>query len=80
MSAVAQKVQLDVGVAANVLDAFLLRCWARAYLVECGKMDLQDAVDGLQDFASLSGFEETLGQDAVQAIMAKAFDRKQAAR
>jgi hypothetical protein len=63
----------DVVAASMTLDAFGLRCWARAYLVEHGIMLLQDAVDGLQDAAVSTGLVDLLGQDAIQAIMAEAF-------
>ena len=56
------------------LDGFKLRCWARAYLVENGMMLLQEAVDVLQDAAFSTGVVDLLGQDAVQSIMAKAFE------
>lgn len=57
-----------------ILGCFALRCWARAYLVEHEMMSLQEAVDVLQDSAVLSGLVEHLGQDAIQALMSKAFD------
>jgi hypothetical protein len=81
MSTAAQVRQTDVDVAAVwvVLDTFRLRCWARAYLVEHGTMFLQEAVDGLQDFAISTELVDRLGQDAVQSIMAKAFEPRQAA-
>jgi hypothetical protein len=56
------------------LDAFQLRCWARAYFVEHGMMVLHEAVDGLQDMAVSAGLVEMLGQDVVQSIMAVAFE------
>jgi len=40
-------------------------------------MPLQEAVDGLQDLAVDTGLVDMLGQDAVQAIMANAFDFQQ---
>lgn len=82
MSATAQALQpvVDVVPMSVDLDNFSLRCWARAYLAAHGMMHLQDAVDALQDFAVATGLVETLGQDAVQAIMAKAFSPPEAAR
>lgn len=83
MSAVATQALQPSGdsVAVSVaLDNFALRCWSRAYLAAHGMMPLQEAVDALQDFAVATGLVETLGQDAVQAIMAKAFGKPEAAR
>ncbi len=68
---------VDGALASMGLDGFGLRCWARARLVEHGMMFLQEAVDGLQDVAVSSGLVDLLGQDAVQSIMAKAFERDQ---
>ena len=59
-----------------VLDTFTLRCWARAYLVDHGMMFLQEAVDGLQESAISTDLVEFVGQDAIQAIMAKAFEHR----
>jgi hypothetical protein len=53
--------------------AFAARCEARALLVLNGVLELQEAVDGLQDAAVGNGLREEIGQDAVQAIMAAAF-------
>ena len=74
MSVAAQIFQLGIEGAAATLDAFRLRCWARACLVEHGMMLLQEGVDGLQDLAVSTGTVALLGQDAVQSIMAKAFE------
>lgn len=65
---------VDGALAAMALDGFALRCWARSRLVEHGMMFLQEAVDGLQDTAILTGLVELLGQDEVQSIMARAFE------
>lgn len=54
-------------------DVFELRCWARARLWREGEFDLPTAVDELQQAAVDSGLVETIGQDAVQAIMAAEF-------
>jgi hypothetical protein len=82
MSAATQALQptVDVVAASVALDSFKLRCWARAYLVEHGMMFLQEAVDGLQEPAVSTGLVDLLGQDAVQAVMAKAFEPRRAAR
>jgi hypothetical protein len=66
---------VDAALASVAIDAFGLRCWARARLVDHGMMFLQDAVDGLQDAAISTGLVDLLGQDDVQAIMAAAFER-----
>jgi hypothetical protein len=65
---------VDAALASMALDGFGLRCWARARLVEHGMMFLQEAVDGLQDAAVSNDLIDLHGQDAVQAIMAAAFD------
>jgi hypothetical protein len=57
----------------DLVDIYRERAEARAYLVMIGDMDLHDAVDGLQADAERDGLVERLGQDAVQAILAKAF-------
>jgi hypothetical protein len=58
----------------SLIEAFDIRCWARAYLVTAGKMDFHEAVDSLQEAAVDNGLVEQIGQDQVQAIMAAAFD------
>ena len=56
------------------IDVFRERCEARAILVGACAMDLQDAVDGLQDAAvENSGLVAEIGQDAVQRMMGDAF-------
>ena len=54
--------------------AFTARAEARALLVASGELDLHEAVDGLQAAAVASGLVHEIGQDAVQAIMAAAFE------
>lgn len=56
-------------------DVFRARCEARALLCAAGELDLLDAVDALQAAAVANGLVVAVGQDAVQAIMAKAFER-----
>jgi hypothetical protein len=51
---------------------FEARCEARAYLVAAGELDLIEAVDALQS-AAAGGLVEQIGPDAVQKIMARAF-------
>ena len=72
-SGAAQVLQPHIEVVAAILEAFWLRCWARACLVEHGMMFLQEAVDVLQDMAVSTGLVDLIGQDAIQAIMAEAF-------
>ncbi len=55
------------------LTVFIERCWARAFLVTAGEMTKVEAVDGLQRSAAESGLVNTVGQDAVQCIMAQCF-------
>jgi hypothetical protein len=53
---------------------FRARCEARARLYEVGQLNLIEAVDALQAFAVRVELITSLGQDAVQAIMAAAFE------
>jgi hypothetical protein len=55
-------------------QVFRLRCWAQATLYAAGELDLIEAVDALQAAAVSTGLVESIGQDAVQAIMAEAFE------
>jgi hypothetical protein len=55
------------------IDVLELRAWARARLWRIGELDLHDAVDVLQAAAAEYGLVNTIGQDAVQEIMARAF-------
>jgi hypothetical protein len=59
-------------VRADPLKAFELRCWARALLWREGE-SLHEAVDELQANAVRDGLVASIGQDAVQAVLAKAF-------
>jgi hypothetical protein len=76
--AIAQIFQPNVKAIALLVgrDNFELRCWARGHLEKHGMMLLQDAVDGLQNTAVSTGLVNLIGQDAVQAIMAAAFERQ----
>jgi len=56
------------------LAVFIARAEARAMLWQCGELDLDEAVDVLQAASEASGLIEEIGQDAVQAIIAKAFE------
>ena len=52
---------------------FIARCEARALLVRAGELDLQSAVDGLQEAAVAYGLVNELGQGAVQEILSREF-------
>jgi hypothetical protein len=54
------------------LAVFIARAEARALLWQAGEFDLHNAVDALQA-AARDGVIATLGQDAVQEIISKAF-------
>ena len=58
----------------DTVAAFTARCEARALLWRCCDLDLHEAVDKLQHDAERDGLVERIGQDAVQAILAKAFE------
>jgi len=59
--------------AINPIVAFRARCEARALLSDAGELDLHEAVDVLQAAAAQYGLLGSIGQDAVQTIMADAF-------
>jgi hypothetical protein len=63
--------QQDVRV--DPVVVFTMRCNAHARLFANGEIDLDVAVDELQESAELNGLVATIGQDAVQTIMAAAF-------
>jgi hypothetical protein len=56
------------------IEIFRARCEARARLYEVGQLNLIEAVDALQAFAVRLELVTSIGQDAVQAIMAAAFE------
>jgi hypothetical protein len=60
---------------ASPLDVFRERCEARCLLVSNGFMDLQTAVDELQEAAVRQGLVKTHGQDEIQWILSEAFGR-----
>jgi hypothetical protein len=68
MSSAAAKVRT-----VDPVDAFRLRCEARAMLWDAGEYTLIEAVDGLQGDAEASGLVEHVGQDQVQQIISAAF-------
>jgi hypothetical protein len=55
------------------VDAFRLRCEARALLWHVGEIDLAEAVDALQEAAERAGLLDQIGQDQIQQIMSDAF-------
>jgi|SRR6516164_7900458 hypothetical protein len=69
----------EADIRADPVEVFGLRCNARARLYATGEIDLQTAVDELQESAELNGLVAAIGQDAVQAIMAAAFSAVQVA-
>jgi hypothetical protein len=54
---------------------FTARAEARTLLWHYGALDLHEAVDVLQQDAVRDGLVDEIGQDAVQEIMAAAFNR-----
>lgn len=64
----------EAGGLADPLEVLEARAWARARLWStCDILDLVDAVDPLQAYAVQSGLVDTIGQDAVQALIGGAF-------
>jgi len=57
----------------NLLDAFIERAEARAYLWSIGELTLHEAVDVLQADAERDGLIEQIGQDRIQKILAECF-------
>ena len=57
------------------LAIFRERAQARATLVASGLMDLQTAVDGMQEVAVSQGLVAQHGQDAIQHILSEEFSR-----
>ena len=55
------------------LAVFIARAEARALLWRCLEFNLHEAVDVLQHANERDGLIATLGQDAVQEIISKAF-------
>ena len=60
---------------ASPIEVFRERCEARAVLVANGLMDLQTAVDELQEVAVSQRLVATHGQDEIQWILSEAFAR-----
>jgi hypothetical protein len=59
----------------DLLLVFRVRAEARADLVANGYMDLQTAVDGLQEAAAAQGLLKQYGQDEIQRILSESFAR-----
>jgi hypothetical protein len=59
----------------RLLEIFRERCEARCLLVSNGLMDLQTAVDQLQEVAVAQGLVKQYGQDEIQQVMAESFGR-----
>jgi hypothetical protein len=59
----------------SALEIFRERAEARATLVSNGYLDLQTAVDQLQESAAAQGLLKQYGQDEVQRILAESFAR-----
>ena len=53
------------------------RAEARAYLYAIGDLEIAEAVDELEAYAHRSGLVREIGQDAVQAVIAQAFEHYQ---
>jgi hypothetical protein len=57
------------------IEVFRERASARATLVANGLLDLQTAVDAMQEAAAAQGLVEQCGQDQIQQILSDAFAR-----
>ena len=57
----------------DLLDAFIERAGARAYLRAIGEYELHEAVDKLEADARRDGLNKRIGIDGVQKILAAAF-------
>jgi hypothetical protein len=72
MSAAAKRV--DSSAKPSTLAVFIARAEARTLLWQVGEIDLHEAVDELQAAAERDGLVEQIGQDEIQALLAKAFE------
>jgi hypothetical protein len=73
MTAAATKVVAIGERRVDLLDCFVARADARAYLWSIGEYELAEAVDVLQHDAQRDGLTKRIGRDAVQKIIADAF-------
>ena len=71
----AQTIDHNESAKASALEIFRERCEARATLCANGYLDLQTAVDQLQESAAAQGLLKQFRQDAVQQILSEAFAR-----
>ena len=75
MISAARKIDQDEERRPSAIAIFCERAEARATLVANGLMDLQAAVDGMQELAASSGLVRDYGQDELQRILSQAFAR-----
>jgi hypothetical protein len=61
--------------APSALETFIARCEAHARRYAAGEIELLDAVDALQNYATAFGLVDELGQDEAQRIIADAFHK-----
>jgi hypothetical protein len=73
MTSAARKIDHHENAMPAPIDVLRERCEARAVLVAHGYLDLQTAVDELQEAAAAQGLVAKHGQDAIQQIMADSF-------
>jgi len=59
----------------SAISVFRERAEARAMLVANGMMELQEAVDGMQELAASTELVLDYGQDEIQRILSSAFAR-----
>jgi hypothetical protein len=57
------------------IDCLIERAGARAMMWQLGMLELQQAVDVLQQFAVDSGLVDCIGQDRVTEIIGSAFEQ-----
>ncbi|SHM06706.1 hypothetical protein SAMN05444159_7583 [Bradyrhizobium lablabi] len=75
MSSAARKIDHHQSAKPSPIEVFRERARARAMLVANGLMDLQTAVDGMQETAGAQGLVAKYGQDEIQQILSEAFAR-----
>jgi hypothetical protein len=75
MNAVAPMVVATIERRVDVLDCFVARADTRAFLWAIGEYEIAEAIDVLQHDAERDGLIKRLGRDAIQAILAAAFQQ-----
>jgi hypothetical protein len=75
MISAARTIDQDEARQPSAISVFRERAEARAMLVANGMMDLQAAVDGMQELAASTELVLDYGQDEVQRILSEAFAR-----